>query len=113
MTSWMARAKEKIAQSANSGTGPTDDRGVSSVLAVRGNGDSGNLRGVSSVLSVRWDRIPEKHTLAADLVDAAMKVCDRHGDGESAREEMRRQCLDLPMHLQADLLEHFRGKRSA
>lgn len=110
MTSWMARAKEKIAQSANSGTGPTDERGVLSVLAVRSNGVSGNPRGVSSVSSVRWDGIPEKHTLAADLVDAAMKVCDQHGDGEAAREEMRRQCLDLPQRLQADLLEHFRGR---
>jgi len=50
--------------------------------------------------------------LAKELIEAAMKVCDRHGDGEAARTEMRRDCLELPPHLQADLLEHFQGKPS-
>ena len=53
----------------------------------------------------------EAQQLAANLVQAAMRVCDRHGDDEAARQEMREQCLALPMHLQADLLEHFRGVR--
>lgn len=44
------------------------------------------------------------------LIEAAMKVCDRHGDGQAARAEMHQQCLELPAHLQADLLEHFQGK---
>lgn len=47
---------------------------------------------------------------ATALIEAAMKVCDRHGDGEVARQEMRQQCLELPPNLQADLLEHFKGK---
>ena len=51
------------------------------------------------------------HRLTADLIQAAMKVCDRHGDRDAARQEMREQCLALPPHLQADLLEHFRGVR--
>ncbi|WP_218510848.1 hypothetical protein [Variovorax sp. dw_308] len=49
---------------------------------------------------------------AADLLEAAMRVCDLHGDGDEAREEMRRDCLALPPHLQADLLGHWRGKRA-
>jgi hypothetical protein len=49
--------------------------------------------------------------LAADLLHAAMKVCDRHGDNDTARQEMRDQCLALPPHLQVDLLKHFTGKR--
>lgn len=47
--------------------------------------------------------------LAADLIHAAMKVCDMHGDDDVARQDMREQCLALPLHLQADLLEHFKG----
>lgn len=53
----------------------------------------------------------EVRQLAADLIQAAMRVCDRYGDDDAARQEMREQCLELPPHLQADLLEHFTGKR--
>lgn len=49
--------------------------------------------------------------ITADLIQAAMRVCDCHGDDEAARQEMREQCLELPPHLQADLLENFTGKR--
>lgn len=42
------------------------------------------------------------------LVEAAMRACDHHGDGPAAREEMRRQCLETPPHLHADLADHFR-----
>lgn len=49
----------------------------------------------------------EARQLAADLIQAAMLVCDRHGDDEAARQAMRDECLALPTHLQADLLAHF------
>lgn len=52
---------------------------------------------------------PTAHRLTADLLRAAMTVCDRYDDGETARAEMRADCLALPPHLQADLLEHFKG----
>ncbi|MEB0058809.1 hypothetical protein [Variovorax sp. LG9.2] len=42
------------------------------------------------------------------LLLAAAAVCDRHGDGPEARLEMRGDCLALPVHLHADLLDHFR-----
>jgi hypothetical protein len=42
-----------------------------------------------------------------DLIDAAMRVCDIYGDGEQAREDMRADCLNTPLHLRADLLGHF------
>ena len=32
------------------------------------------------------------------LIHAAMHVCDRHGDNDAARQEMRDQCLALPPH---------------
>ena len=51
------------------------------------------------------------HRITADLLKAAMKVCDRHGDNDAARQEMRDQCQALPPHLQADLLEHFKGPK--
>lgn len=42
-----------------------------------------------------------------DLIGAAMRVCDMHCDGEQAREDMRSDCLNTPLHLRADLLDHF------
>lgn len=47
------------------------------------------------------------HRITADLLRAAMRVCDHYGDSEAAREEMRQECRALPLHLQADLLDHF------
>lgn len=45
------------------------------------------------------------------LIKAAMLACDHHNDSDAAREEMRQDCLATPPHLQADLLDHFRGER--
>jgi hypothetical protein len=42
-----------------------------------------------------------------NLIEAAMRVCDFHGDNSSKREAMRLECLSVPAHLKADLLEHF------
>ena len=55
--------------------------------------------------------LTDAHETTASLLVAAMRVCDWHGDGEAAREQMRRDCMATPPHLQADLLNHFRGKR--
>jgi hypothetical protein len=41
------------------------------------------------------------------LMAMAMQVCDRYGDGEQAREDMRADVLATPPHLRADLLAHF------
>ncbi len=43
-----------------------------------------------------------------NLIEAAMRVCDFYGDNETMRESMRLGCLDVPPHLKADLLEHFK-----
>ena len=45
----------------------------------------------------------------ADLLAAAMRCCDKHGDGPEAREEMKRQCLEIPAHLRGDLLDYFKS----
>lgn len=44
---------------------------------------------------------------APELLRAATCVCNLYGDGAQAREEMRADCLAMPPHLRADLLDHF------
>ncbi|MDM0118907.1 TubC N-terminal docking domain-related protein [Variovorax arabinosiphilus] len=48
------------------------------------------------------------HETTVQLVAAAMRACDLHGDGAKARAEMREDCLATPIHLQAELLAYFR-----
>ena len=64
---------------------------------------------LSTVSSVRVWASFENRILELDLIEAAMRACDRYGDNEVAREEMRSQCRELSPRLQADLLEHFTG----
>lgn len=47
--------------------------------------------------------------ITAKLLKAAMLACDRLGDGDAARQQMRADCLATPEDLRADLLEHFNG----
>lgn len=51
----------------------------------------------------------EASTVAARLMVAAMRVCDRHGDSEAARADMRSDILATPPHHRRDLLDHFNG----
>ncbi len=43
------------------------------------------------------------------LIEAAMRVCDYHGDCEIKRDVMRRECLAMPSHLKPDLLGHLKS----
>jgi len=52
--------------------------------------------------------IQESARITAELLDAAMRACDHYRDGLQAREDMRRQCLETPMHLRTDLLNSFK-----
>lgn len=56
-------------------------------------------------------RLIDYSRITTGLIKAAMEVCDEHGDDEAARQAMRDECLSLPVHLQADLLNHFKGAR--
>lgn len=47
------------------------------------------------------------HRLMREVIAAAMRCCDRHGDGHAAREQMRQDVLATPAHLRADLLDYF------
>lgn len=58
----------------------------------------------------------ENRVLAAELMEAAMRACDAHGDGEQARADMRADIEATPPHLRGDLLAHFKqayGKDAA
>ncbi|ABD70547.1 hypothetical protein Rfer_2835 [Rhodoferax ferrireducens T118] len=114
MTNWTNRAKVAISKMAQGGADITDETTLLSVLAVPPGAVyhfPDRLSSVSSVSSVGGWAVFQNRALAADLIEAAMKVCDGHGDGETARAQMRQQCIELPPHLQADLLQHFLGKR--
>ena len=63
---------------------------------------------------VRWLPILRPHRTeirawltAGDLIAAAMRACDHHGDSEAARQEMVKDCLDTPPELRQELQEHF------
>lgn len=53
--------------------------------------------------------LTEAQATTAELLKAAMRVCDHHGDKEDARDQMRRDCLATPPHMKADLLKHLTG----
>lgn len=44
---------------------------------------------------------------AGDLIAAAMRACDHHGDSAAARQQMVKDCLDTPPELRQELREHF------
>lgn len=54
--------------------------------------------------------IQQAHQTTATLLELAMQVCDAWADGEQAREAMRRDCLETPLHLRQDLIEHFQNQ---
>ncbi|MFC5610193.1 TubC N-terminal docking domain-related protein [Variovorax soli] len=51
--------------------------------------------------------VAKAHRTTTELLAAAMKVCDHYGDSDKARADMRVDVLATPVHLRADLLEHF------
>lgn len=53
------------------------------------------------------ERLQESARITTELMAAAMRAADRHGDGPEAREQWRQDVLATPPHLRADLLEHL------
>lgn len=103
--SWLALAKARFSENRPNRTDKTDEMGVLSVSSV----PTGRIyefpRGVSSV---GVTGLFENCISADELIEAAMRACDAHGDGEAAREQMRIECLEIPPNLRADLLDYFR-----
>lgn len=110
MTTWLSRAKLAFPNKGLERTDETDKTPLSSVLSVPPGAVYHLPDRLSSVSSVGIWAVFENTQLASDLIEAAMKVCDRHGDGEQARADMRQQCLELSPAMQLDLLQHFQGK---
>lgn len=46
----------------------------------------------------------------AELIDAAMLACEHYKDGPQARQDMRQQCLEVPLDQRAGLRDYFLGK---
>ncbi|QTD44562.1 hypothetical protein [Ottowia testudinis] len=49
----------------------------------------------------------EEHPSIQDLLAAAKRACDHWGDSLAARRQMRQECLAVPPHLRAGLIQHF------
>ena len=109
MINWTERAHAFLTMGQDP-TPKTPNTHLLGVLGVPLGAISKSMEQVSGVLGVPIAPSIDYVTLAADLLAAAMKCCDRHGDSDAARLEMRDQCLVTPPHLQADLLAHFQGK---
>lgn len=54
------------------------------------------------------DFVRQAEALTAEILAAAMRCSDHHGDGAQAREDWKRDIADTPTHLRADLLDHLR-----
>lgn len=109
--SWLALAKARFSENRPNPTDETDETDEREVLSVS-SVPTGRIyefpKGVSSVSSVGVTGLFENCISADELIEAAMRACDHHGDGESAREQMRIECLEIPPDLRADLLDYFR-----
>lgn len=54
--------------------------------------------------------LADAERIAAPLLAAAMRVCNRWNDSPAARDQMRQDVLATPPHLRQDLLDHFNDK---
>lgn len=86
MTNWLARAKHAFSNKGQGCTAKTDETPLLSVLSVPPGAVYQLPDRLLSVSSVGVWAVFENTQLASDLNELAMKVCDRHGDGEQARE---------------------------
>lgn len=104
MSNWTALAKAHFSETGHAPTARTDKTTLSSVSSVPIHTLSEKSKAVSSVGVVA---LFENRALSADLMTAAMRCCDFHGDTPAAREQMRQDVLKTPPHLRGDLLAHF------
>lgn len=104
---WLAIARARFSQMRHAPTDETDERGVSTVLSVPSGCVPDFSKGVSSVSSVGVTGLSENCISMEELLAAAMRACDAHGDGEAAREAMRADVMATPPELRDDLLAHF------
>ena len=110
MIDWTSRAKAAFSDAVTPATAKTDETHLLSVSSAPTGAAFEFPQKVSSVSSVAVMAIFDNHGLADDLMEAAMRVCDRWNDLPAAREQMRQDVLNTPAHLGQDLLDHLLGK---
>ena len=110
MRSWTARARAIVLETEPKEADETDEITHLTVSSVPTGAINHQADQVSTVSSVGCRTVSENLQLPFALLEAAMKVCDQHGDSDAAKKEMREQCLAMRPNLQQDLLDHFRGK---
>jgi len=78
---------------------------------IKASGDPAALAGLVPQLREHRQELIEfltdAHETTVRLLAAAMRACDHHNDSQAARDEMRADCLNTPLYLRADLLDHF------
>lgn len=107
MTTWAERARARISEKAPERPDRTDKTPVDIQQARRKATDKTDRTPVSSVSSVGVVALFKNTALSRELMDAAMSACEAHGDGDEAREQMRRDVMGTPPEQHADLLAHF------
>lgn len=53
--------------------------------------------------------LDDAHATSVALLEAASLACDHWGDDQAAREQMRQDIANTPLHLRPDLLEHLQA----
>lgn len=53
--------------------------------------------------------LADAHATTVALLDAAALSCDYWGDDQAARDQMRQEVENTPLHLRQDLLEHLQA----
>lgn len=73
------------------------------------NADNAQPAELATLAKLAISQPPRTHIdpVLHELLQAAMRACDAWQDGPEAREQMRRDCIDTPPHLRADLRDHF------
>ncbi len=118
MSKWASIAKTHFLQKGVEGTPKTPETRVMGVMGVGTRHIPKNNHGILGVMGVGAPPIYKNKpfddaSVLTRLIAAAMRCCDRHGDGDAAREQMRCDCVDTPPQLRADLLDHFNKTHGA
>ncbi|MEZ5608093.1 MAG: hypothetical protein R3E52_13470 [Burkholderiaceae bacterium] len=104
---WLAKAKAHFSEMAQASTDKTDEKGVLSVSSVPTGRVYEDSNGVSSVSSVGVTGIFENCISVEELIAAALRACDHHGDNAAAQQQMVKDCLNTRPELRQELLDYF------
>lgn len=108
MSKWANRATEHFSHASPERAPITPETHLLGVLGVAYRCVPANEAEILGVLGVHPPGLPESHHVKeAELVAGAMKACNHFNDSAVAREEMRRQVLEVPRDQWQGLIVHF------